>query len=146
MKTKLLLMALTVALLSAPAVFSAEVSAPADDVIVGFTVQWSEASTLAVAVEDCDATAIALPAFAARTIPRFCDATGGPYSSKSCKAVATAGNKWICPKGYSPGDKNCNPLGTPCVSGGQPGQWCDCTYNCYKKHTCSAVDPEPIFN
>ncbi len=134
MKSRLLLFALATVLLATPFVFANVANAADDGGSARPVAYYSEATSLSDAA-----------LFGSKSTPRFCDDSGTPPSSASCKTKAAALGHWKCKKGYFATDKNCNPLGTPCVGlTGQPGQWCDCSYNCKKKSRTCAFDIDPV--
>ena len=107
-------------------------------------------SVSAAAAEDADAAptckgasvawltadAVALPAGYQTTT--FCDSTPDHGSSKSCKEEGRATGAVSCPARQRVANLNCNP-GQACVgANGQPGNWCDCKWQCL-----AIAEPEP---
>lgn len=78
---------------------------------------------------DRDAPTPPVQGLAKHKTPAFCDATADHGTSASCKDQAAAAGVIICPPGYHAVNLNCSP-GQACTGGGQPGNWCTCTYGC----------------
>ena len=143
MKTKLFFLTLAVMLLAVPmAMADTEAPLVTEDGVFGLKVQWPETVALADAKGDCDDRGAAFLVVGGTSTGRFCDDSGTPPSSASCKTVATNRGLWVCGANQFAINKNCNPKGTPCVGPtGQPGEWCDCSYDCKTKIKCTDAKP-----
>lgn len=139
MKTKLFLLTLAVTLLFVPMAFTDQPAIPDRDAATTLAEPASNPVLLSASAGNCAGPGAASFGTRGPWEVTFCDNSPGHGSSKSCEEFGEDNGEFTeCAADEKVHRVNCS-KGNSCDQG--DGNWCTCTYYCFKKTTTACTPP-----